>query len=91
MAEIVFERAHAIGLERARSVVQRLADEMRDEFRVNSGWEGDALSFRRSGLSGVLQVFDDHIRLEAQLGFLLAAYKPRIEARLAENFARYFG
>lgn len=91
MSQIVFERAHTIGLERARSVAERLASEMRDEFRVDSGWEGDILTFQRSGLSGVLTVFDDRIRLEAKLGFLLAAYKPRIEARLAENFDRYFG
>jgi putative polyhydroxyalkanoate system protein len=91
LAQIVFERAHSIGLDRARSIAQRLADEMREEFRVDSDWDGDALSFQRSGLSGVLQVFEDRVRLEARLGFLLAAYKPRIEARLAENFDRYFG
>ncbi len=90
MADIVFERSHQIGLDRARAVAQRLADEMREEFRVDSDWEGNALCFKRSGLSGVLKVFDDRIRLEARLGFLLAAYKPKIEARLSENFERYF-
>ncbi len=91
MTQIVFERAHEIGLERARAVAQRLADEMLEEFRVKSHWQGDALHFERSGLSGVLEVFEEHLRLEARLGFLLAAYRPRIEERLAENFGRYFG
>ncbi len=91
MTQIVFERAHEIGLERARAIAQRLADEMQDEFRVKSHWQGDVLHFERSGLSGVLEVFETHLRLVAQLGFLLATYKPRIEERLSENFARYFG
>lgn len=90
MNQIVFERMHSIGLERARAVAQQLATEMRDEFRVDSHWTGDRLHFSRSGLSGVLDIHEDRVRLEARLGFLLTTYKPRIEERLAENFDRYF-
>lgn len=91
MAELVFERAHSLSLAAARAIAQRLADEMRSEYGVDSRWQGDELHFSRTGLSGVLRVDTDRIRLDAQLGFLFSAFKPRIEASMAANFDRYFG
>ncbi len=91
MAELVFERAHSLSLEAARKVAQRLADEMRADYGVESRWDGDVLLFSRTGLSGELRVDAQLIRLDAQLGFLFSAFKPRIEASMAANFARYFG
>jgi len=91
MAALVFERPHALGLEVARAVADRLAEEMRSDYGVDSHWNGNDLVFSRVGLSGVLRINPDSIRLDAQLGFLFSAYKTRIEASMAENFARYFG
>ena len=90
MTRLVFERAHALGLARARSVAQRVADEMTERYDVQSRWERDGLHFSASGVSGVLMVSEDKIVLDAKLGFLMASFKPRIEARLAANFDRYF-
>ena len=70
MAELIFERPHALGLEAARAVTQRLADEMRTDYGVDSHWNGNDLVFSRSGLSGVLRINPDSLRLEAKLGFL---------------------
>ena len=91
MAELTFERLHSLGVEGARAIAHRLADEMKSEYGVESRWQGDALHFSRVGLSGVLWVDPDRIRLVAQLGFLFSAYKPRIEAAMSSNFDRYFG
>lgn len=91
MATLVFERAHALGLETARAVAQRLADEMRTDYAVESHWDGDDLVFSRTGLSGVLRINPGSLRLDARLGFLFSTYKTRIEASLAANFERYFG
>lgn len=91
MSEIVFERAHSLSLAAVRAIAQRLADEMRSEYGVDSSWQGDELHFSRTGLAGVLRVEAERIRLDAQLGFLFSAFKPKIEASLAANFDRYFG
>lgn len=91
MAALVFERPHALGLEVARAVADRLAEEMRHDYGVDSHWNGNDLVFSRVGLSGVLRINPDSIRLDAQLGFLFSAYKTRIEASMSSNFARYFG
>ena len=43
------------------------------------------MSFSRSGLSGTLEVSGQHFRMQAQLGFLLSAFKERIEAEIQKN------
>jgi len=91
MAVLTFERSHSLGLEAARAVAERLAGEMRTDYGVDSHWHGNDLVFSRSGLSGVLQINTDSLRLEAKLGFLFSTYKTRIEASMAANFERYFG
>ncbi len=91
MAALVFEREHSLGLEAARAVAEQLAEEMRSDYGVDSHWNGNELVFSRVGLSGVLRVNPDSIRLDAQLGFLFSTYKTRIEAAMTANFARYFG
>lgn len=90
MNRLLFERDHGLGLGKARAVAQRLADEMADQYDVQSHWEGDSLHFNSSGVRGVLAVGESRISLDAKLGFLMASFKPRIEARLAANFDRYF-
>ncbi len=91
MSTLRFARSHELGLDTARSNAQRLADDLRDKYDLVNDWQGDVLHFRRAGLCGTLTVTDQQIQLEARLGLLLAVFAPRIEARLASNFERYFG
>ena len=91
MSKLVFERAHSLGLDEARSVAHRLADEMREKYDFSNQWEGDVLHFNRTGVRGTLEVTAANVRLDARLGVLLAAFAPRIQAKLDQNFGRYFG
>ncbi len=91
MSKLVFERAHSMGLDEARSVASRLADEMSEKYDFSNQWEGDVLHFKRTGVRGTLVITDASVRLDARLGILLAAFAPRIQAKLDQNFALYFG
>ena len=91
MSDIRFSRPHSLGRQQARIAAQRVADEMAQSFQMRSQWVGDVLEFSRTGVSGSLSVLDEEIVLEARLGFLLSAFKPRIEERLQANFDDYFG
>lgn len=90
MAKIHLQRPHALGHEGARAAVQRIADEMAESYHLQSSWQGDVLSFSRAGVSGTLAVHDAEIVLDAELGMLLSAFKPRIEEQLQKNFDHYF-
>jgi putative polyhydroxyalkanoate system protein len=43
------------------------------------------LTFTRSGVNGTLQVTQNCFELDAKLGFLLGAFKDRIEAEIIKN------
>jgi hypothetical protein len=49
------------------------------------------LRFQRTGVSGELVVQRAHVEVHAKLGFLLAAFKGRIEETIHRNFDEYFG
>lgn len=91
MSELVFKRKHKLGLKKAKAAAQQVADEMHREFDVQTSWEGHTLHFKRTGVEGRLVVTRDCVELEARLGFLLKAFRPRIEASIHNNFERYFG
>jgi hypothetical protein len=42
-------------------------------------------SKRRAGISGTLQVDKDRFNLDAELGFVFASFKERIETQIAKN------
>jgi len=49
------------------------------------GDDCDTLYFTRSGVKGTLTVLPDQFDLQAQLGFLLGAFKDKIEGEIVKN------
>ena len=49
------------------------------------GKSKDEVCFTRSGVSGTLHVTKDKFELNAKLGFLLGAFKSRIESEIVKN------
>lgn len=90
MSEIHLSRRHKLGLKKAREAAQKVADEMAESFDMESVWNGNSLHFTRSGVSGSLTVTRDRVVLDAKLGFLLAAFRSRIEEHVQKNFDHYF-
>ena len=91
MPTIQLQRDHALGLKKAKAAAQPVADEMEREFGMSCEWDGNTLYFERTGVSGELSVSKSHIELTAELGFLLSAFKGRIEEQIHRNFDEYFG
>jgi putative polyhydroxyalkanoate system protein len=90
MADIEVQRDHALGLKKALAAAQKVADEMAENFDMESEWEGNTLYFSRSGVTGELTVTKNSVQMNAKLGFLLSAFKPKIEAQIEKNFEEYF-
>lgn len=89
MADLHLLRAHSLGLEAARNVARDWAEQARRDFGMECTYtEGevqDILSFKRSGVNGTLSVGPESFELSAQLGFLLRAFKEKIEAEISKN------
>ena len=89
MAQIHIQREHQLGLAGARKIAWQWAEQAETDFDMactyEEGDDGDEVQFSRSGVSGTLKVSGEHFELEAQLGFLLGAFKDRIEGEIVKN------
>ena len=89
MANLHIRREHALGLKAARKIAWQWAEQVEQQFDMtctyDEGEVEDAVAFTRSGVNGTLRVTADHFDLDAKLGFLLGAFKDRIEAEIVKN------
>ncbi|MBT9464322.1 polyhydroxyalkanoic acid system family protein [Hydrogenophaga sp.] len=89
MADIHIERDHQLGMGAARKLAWRWAEQAENDFDMSCTYEEgddcDEVQFTRSGVSGTLKVSADKFELDARLGFLLGAFKDRIESEIVKN------
>lgn len=89
MADIHIRRNHHLGLTGARKVAWKWAEQAEEQFDMSCTYEEsdtcDEVQFTRSGVTGTLKVSNDHFELDARLGFLLGAFKDRIEDEIVKN------
>jgi len=89
MADIHIDREHALGLPAARQIAAQWAQQAETQFGLECNYQegavADVLSFSRNGIQGTLKVTEDGFELAAKLGFLFAAFKEKIEAKIIKN------
>lgn len=91
MAKIDIRRPHALTLAQAKKHANVMAEHLKQEFDLESTWEGDALHFTRPGVDGTMAVGAEDVHVQAQLGMLVSFLKGRIEASLHQHFDEIFG
>jgi putative polyhydroxyalkanoate system protein len=78
-----------LGLLEARKIAFKWAEQVEEKFDMECTYEEgkteDLVSFTRSGVSGTLTVTKDSFDLSAKLGFLLGAFKDKIESEIVKN------
>ncbi|MBP9904728.1 MAG: polyhydroxyalkanoic acid system family protein [Rhodoferax sp.] len=89
MADLHIVREHSLGLAKARKIAFQWAEQVEADFGMACSYAeskgGDEVVFSRSGVKGNLLVHKDRFELRAQLGFLLGAFKHKIEAEIVKN------
>jgi len=87
--EIHISRDHGLGLPQARKLAFRWAETAEDKLGMECTYEEgkaqDVVSFTRAGANGELRVTKDRFELDARLGFLLGAFRERIEGEIVKN------
>jgi putative polyhydroxyalkanoate system protein len=85
MAHISIHRKHHMGLDEARTKVEKIAETLKEKLNSEYSWEDDTLHFKRSGANGSIAVTEDSIDLEIKLGLALRPLKGMIEKTIYEN------
>ena len=86
MADIHIHRSHDLGLAKARKTAWKWAETVEEKFgmecTVIEGEDSDVVEFTRAGVDGKLVVTGDAFELDAKLGFLLGAFRGKIETEI---------
>jgi putative polyhydroxyalkanoate system protein len=89
MADIRIHRKHVLGLAKARDIAFNWAEDVEKNLDMSCTYEEgkteDCVSFTRSGVNGTLKVTKDGFELHAKLGFLVGAFKDKIETEISKN------
>jgi putative polyhydroxyalkanoate system protein len=92
MSDIHIHREHQLSLSQAREVARQWTAQAETDFGMRctytEGDESDEMQFARSGVRGMLRVSNQDFELNAQLGFVLSAFKDRIESEIEKNLDR---
>lgn len=91
MPAIDIRHPHSLTPAKARKAVDEVARKLAERFDIEYGWDGDTLSFTRSGVDGRIALAPNQLHVTAQLGFLLSALKGPIEAEIRRVLAERFG
>ncbi len=84
MATIDIRREHNLGIERARKVVDAVAEKIREKIDITATWTDNTLSFQRTGASGKIDVTERDIRVQVDLSLPLRPLKGKIEGKVNE-------
>ena len=90
MADILIRRKHGKTTAEARASAEHMVQELKEEMGLDCAWDGDALCFKRPGVSGELRLEEKEVVLSIKLGFFLAALKPSIENAVHKFFDENF-
>ena len=89
MSVIHIHRHHHLGMPEARKIAFLWAEQAEEKFDMECAYEEgdteDIVYFTRAGIKGTLQVLGDQFEFKAELGFLVSAFKARIETEIAEQ------
>jgi len=90
MPDISIIKSHHLSHEDAKSAAQKIADKMVEKFDMTTAWEGDVLSFNRSGVSGTLTVYESEAKIEVVLGAFFKFFAGKLEEQITDQMNRVF-
>lgn len=79
MSTIKVERELDMTLEQVKEVADKVAEKFSREYGVRFTWSGNCAAISGPGLDGRCTVAEKGIAIQLNLGFLLAAFAPRID------------
>ncbi len=91
MAVIDIQRKHGRSVKDAKAAVERVAKAIGKQYGIAHRWEGNALSFSRTGVSGSIRVAKTGVHVHVELGFLMSALRPAIEREISRQLDDEFG
>jgi putative polyhydroxyalkanoate system protein len=84
MSKIHIHRTHTLGKVGARREVEEIAKQLKERLQADYHWHGDQLHFERSGAEGRIEVGEDDVDVNIELGLMLSPMKGMIQKQVEE-------
>ncbi len=85
MATIEIRKAYTMDSEHLKGELDDLAGKLGDHFSLECCWQSDScMDFKRSGADGQINIDNEEVAIDINLGFLLQAFKGRIEQEIQD-------
>lgn len=89
MATVEITREHNLGKEVARQRAEKLADKLASKLGAECSWEGDKLTFQRSGADGVIRVSDTLVEVTVKLGLMFTPMAGMVKGEVEKALDKY--
>lgn len=88
---VQINRTHALGKQKARAMVEQIAESLRQELRLRYEWQGDRLMFKRTGITGYIDVADNAVDVYIKRSRLVPVSENWIRAQVEAVMNQYLG
>lgn len=82
MSNISIKRELNLNEEQVQQVAQKMSEKLSREYGVDFSWSGHCAKIKGPGVTGTCEVSEGSIAIDLNLGFLVAAFKGRIEQEI---------
>lgn len=89
MATVEITREHNLGKETARERAEKLADKLARKLDAKCSWEGDELTFKRSGADGIIRVSDELVEVTVKLGLMFTPMAGVVKGEIEKALDKY--
>ncbi len=86
MSSISIRRTHNLTQKQAVEVANQVAEELTNEYGIETTWSGKTAHVRGTGLSGELRLVPKCFELDLKLGFVLTMFADKITAGIEAEF-----
>ena len=88
MSRVRIQRPHSLGSQEVRRRFGEVEANLQQNYGMNIEWEGLGGSFHGHGITGQVQVAEDHLAIDMHLGIMLWPFTHRIQETLEQQVDR---
>ncbi len=92
MNKLEVDIAHSLSRDEARSRIDRVTEKLARTYSAECNWDGsDRLVVKRKGLLALLNIADDRVHVDMELGMFMRPFAGTIRAGIAKELAAILG
>jgi len=92
MPKITITREHSKTREELVPLINTVREKLEQRYDIDSEWQSDnCVEFERIGLNGTLEFTDAQVNVIIEIGFVLGAFKGKIEQELNTTLDKALG